>query len=197
MDIGATWYNKGKGKKGKHNGKGKYNKGKGYGNCGNNYSYNNYKGGEGKYNQQPVGQGNPFKGQHEYGKGKGYSNKGKGKGYYNNQQGGKGAKGKQATNVCYRCGQPGHMAKQCRVAIYNCDTGTFDTNDQTDDWYNQAHCDNNWYHQDQSQMHQLALPQPPQVADPSAVPISGVHEVTIAMIGTTQHHQKTTNGSVS
>ena len=36
-----------------------------------------------------------------------------------------------------------------------------DTNDQTDDWYNQAHYDNNWYHQDQSQMNQLALPQPP------------------------------------
>ena len=78
------------------------------------------------------------------------------------------------------------MAKQCRVAIYNCDTGTFDTNDQTDDWYNQAHYDNNWYHQDQSQMHQLALPQPPQVADPSAVPVSGLHEITIAMINTVQ-----------
>ena len=79
MDIGATWYNKGKGKKGKHKGTGKYNKGKGYGNYGNNYSNNNYKGGKGKYNQQPVGQGNPFKGQHGYGKGKGYNNKGKGK----------------------------------------------------------------------------------------------------------------------
>ena len=38
MDIGATWYNKGKGKKGKRKGKGKYNKGKGYGSYGNNYS---------------------------------------------------------------------------------------------------------------------------------------------------------------
>ena len=186
MDIGATWYNKGKGKKGKHEGKGKHNKGKGYGGYGNNYGYSNYKGGRGKYNQQPVGQGNPFKGQRGHGKGKGYSNKGKGKGYYNNQQGGKGAKGKHATYVCYRCGQPGHMAKQCRVAIYNCDTGTFDANDQTDDWYNQAHYDNNWYHQDQTQVHQLGLPQPPQIADPSAVPISGLHEVTIAMIGTAQ-----------
>ena len=76
MDIGATWFNKGTGKKGKHKGKGKHTKGKGYGGHGNNYGYSNYKGGKGKYNQQPVGQGNPFKGQQGYGKGKGYSNKG-------------------------------------------------------------------------------------------------------------------------
>ena len=93
-------------------------------------------------------------GQQRYGKGKGHSNKGKGKGYYNNQPGGIGAKGKQATNDCYRCGQPGHMAKQCGAAIHNCDTGNFDTNDQTEDWYSQAHYDSNWYHQDQTQMHQ-------------------------------------------
>ena len=76
MDVGATWYNKGKGKKGKRKGKGKYHKGNGYGNNGNNYSHNRYKGGKGKYIQQPVGQGT-FKGQHGYGKRKGYSNKGK------------------------------------------------------------------------------------------------------------------------
>ena len=100
MDIGATWCNKGKGKKGKRKGKGKYNKGKGYGNYGNNYSYNNYNGGKGKYNQQPVGQGNPFKGQQGCGKGKGVDdNKGKGKGYYNNQQGGKRSK-RKTRNKC-------------------------------------------------------------------------------------------------
>ena len=60
MDIGATWHNNGKGKS---KGKGTCNKGKGYGGYGNNYSYNNYKGGKGKYNQQPVGQGSPFKGE--------------------------------------------------------------------------------------------------------------------------------------
>ena len=70
MDIGATWCNKGKGKKGKGKNKGKYNKGKGYGGYGN---YNNHKGGKGdnRYNQ-PIGQGNPSRG--------GYNNKGKGKG---------------------------------------------------------------------------------------------------------------------
>ena len=35
-------------------------------------------------------------------------------------------------------------------------------------------------------MQQLALPQPPQLADPSVVPISGLQEVTIAMIGAAQ-----------
>ena len=76
MEIGATWYNKGKGNKGKRKGKGNYNKG--YGGYGNNYSYNNYKAGKCKYNQQPVGQGNPFEG-------KGYSNNGKGKGHQDNK----------------------------------------------------------------------------------------------------------------
>ena len=47
MDIGATWYNNGKGNKRKRKGKGKHNKGKGYGGYGNNYSYSNYKGGKG------------------------------------------------------------------------------------------------------------------------------------------------------
>ena len=69
MDIGAAWRNKGKGKKGEHKGKGKRNKGNVYRtrSYGNNYSCNNYKGGKGKYSQQPVGQGNPFKSQQEYG----------------------------------------------------------------------------------------------------------------------------------
>ena len=88
------------------------------------------------------------------------------------------------------------MAKQCRVAIYNCDTGNFNTNDQTDYWYSQAHYDNNWYHQDQTQMQQVALPQPPQLADPSAVPVSGLKEITIAMIGTTHQHLRTTIQSI-
>ena len=91
---------------------------------------------------------------------------------------------------CRRTSQHRHMAKQCRVAIYNCDTGNFDTNDQTDDWYSQSHHDNNWYHQDQTHMQQLALPQPPQMADPLAVPISGLQEVTIAMIGAAQQHSE-------
>ena len=80
------------------------------------------------------------------------------------------------TNDFHRCGQPGDMAKQCRVAIYNCDTGNFDVNDQTDDWYSQAHYDSDWYHEDQTQMQHLALPQP---ADSSAAPIAGLQEATL------------------
>ena len=80
MGIGATWYNKGKEKKGKRKGKEKYYKGKGYGGYGNNYSYNSYKGGKGlqrkRVQQQRKRQ--RIHGQQEYGKGKGYSNKGKG-----------------------------------------------------------------------------------------------------------------------
>ena len=41
------------------------------------------------------------------------------------------------------------MAKQCRVAICKCNTGNFDTNDQTDDWYSQVQYDSSRYRQDQ------------------------------------------------
>ena len=120
MDIGAKWYNKGKGKK--REGQRKVQRQRPW-LLGEQLPLQRL---QRKRQNQPVGQGNPFKGQQGFSKEKGYSNKGKGKAYYNNQRGGKGAKGKHARNVCYRCGQPGHMAKQCRVAIYNCDTGNFD-----------------------------------------------------------------------
>ena len=97
--------------------------------------------GKGKQHNQPAGEGNPFKGQQGYGKGKGCSIKRKSKGYCNTCLGGKGAEGKRATNICYRWGQPGRMARQCRAAIHNCDTGNFNTNDQTDDWYSKARYD--------------------------------------------------------
>ena len=174
MDIGATWRNKGKGNTGKRKGKGKYNNGKG----------------KGRQDKKDMA------------KEKDTTTKRKAKGTRTTriwqrrriqqqrkrqgrlQQSTRRKRSKRkATNDCSRCGQPEHMAKQCRVAIYNCDTGNFDTNGQTDDWDSQAHYGSNWYHEDQTQMQQLALPQP---ADSSAVPISGFQEVTTAMIGAAQ-----------
>ena len=191
MDIGATWYNKGKGRKGKGKNKGKYNKGQGYGGYGN---YNNHKGGKGdnRYNQ-PIGQGNPFKGGYNNrGKGKGYH---KGKGYNNYSKGGKGTKGKEATNVCYRCGQPGHMAKQCRVAIYNYDNNNMEDNGVTDDWYHSNRYDGSWDHIDQTQLHsnqqQLALQQG---NEQMPLIVFGLEEVIIAT-ATAQQQEGTNNRS--
>ena len=103
MDIGAI--NKGKGKwKGKNKGKGKKgNKGK-----------HGYKGYKGKgYGQQGKGKGAIGYSHTPYNS-KGYST-GKGKGKSTHNKG----KGKGPTSGCYRCGQPGHMAKDCRVTVYN------------------------------------------------------------------------------
>ena len=115
MDIGATWKgknNKGKGKKGHHKGKGKPSgKGKGYGN---NQYYSNK--GKGKH-YGPIGQGNPFKGslKGQFGKGKSSGSKGKS----NN------------TTTCYKCGQQGHIARNCRVPIYNYTTSVTQHNKET------------------------------------------------------------------
>ena len=151
MDIGATYKgHKGKGKGGKGKGKG----GKGYNNNSFNSTYG--KGGKGA-----IGQGNPFKGGM-----KGYGfNKGKGK------QGPTGAKGNkgQGKDVCNKCHQPGHIAKHCRMQIYNLRDPTGQpVNDPTYDWYNeqQQHYDQQWHnelHQGyQPQQYPLALPAPPQ-----------------------------------
>ena len=163
MDIGAI--NKGKGKwkgkgksKGKKGNKGKTShkgKGKGYG--------QQYKG-KGHIGYAPVPY-NPFAG-------KGY-NTGKGKGKATGN--GKG-KGKAPTQGCYKCGQPGHIAKDCRVAVYNLQE--VDNNEWNQDattyWYgHQSTFDSNWWTDDQTQVQavqqqqqQLALP-PPQQADPT------------------------------
>ena len=162
MDIGAI--NKGKGKwkgkgksKGKKGNKGKTShkgKGKGYG--------QQYKG-KGHIGYAPVPY-NPFAG-------KGYNTGKKGKATGN----GKG-KGKAPTQGCYKCGQPGHIAKDCRVAVYNLQE--VDNNEWNQDattyWYgHQSTFDSNWWTDDQTQVQavqqqqqQLALP-PPQQADPT------------------------------
>ena len=131
MDIGATYKGKGKGK-GKHKGKGKgknNSKGKGYGYKG--YGMNNKGKGNGKQQWQPV---QPAKG--DKGKGK---NKGQHKG-----------KGKNPMSGCYICGQPGHMARDCRTTVYNVsETLQEQAQDGTGQWYDQQNgYDPYWYSND-------------------------------------------------
>ena len=154
MDIGAINKGKYKGKsKGKNKGeygnnkgyKGKgYNKGKGYGN---NYNPFGNKGGKGK-----IGQGMPFRGMSN--NNKGAYNKGKGKGFN---------KGKGGIQGCYRCGQQGHIARDCKMTVYNISdtTGNNDTYyDTTDQWYqHQQNYDNTWRNSDQRFVN--AIPQQP------------------------------------
>eukprot|EP00435_Cladocopium_sp_Y103_P020287 s1005_g4.t4 len=158
MDIGAThWGKAGKGNKGKGS-KGKSKGAKG--SKGHNSSSNK---GYGKSSKGAIGQGNPFKG------GKGYiqNNKGKGKAPppppYNKGKG-------KSKDICYKCGQPGHIARNCRLQIYNLEDPTGQaTHDPYYEWYNdQQNYDQSWQHdwsqgpqqQYVSQPQQLALPPP-------------------------------------
>ena len=164
MDIGGTWWKggKGKGQRNKGKGKGDNNKGKGYGGYGQQQQKGNgYNKGKGKgKSKQPIGQGNPFKGNgkptYGYNNWKGYGNYGKSKGK---------GKGKAANNVCYRRGQAGHIAKHCRVTIYNVDGGAQETADPTVNWCSEQQ--QYWWNADLTaqypqQTQQLALPAPQQ-----------------------------------
>ena len=119
-DISATCKGKGgrgkgnKGHKGKQQGKGYKGKGQGngYGN-----GYGNAKGKtKGKQVWQPVKGTDKGKG-----KNKGANNKGK---------------GKNPVAVCYRCGQPCHLAKDCKTAVYNLSDTTYEQQQvNTAQWY--------------------------------------------------------------
>ena len=172
MDIGAISKGKHKGKgKGKHKGKKgkKGNKGKGY------MSYGQHT--QGNYTSQStqgkgkVGQGMPFKGQqYDKGKGKSYSKStGQGKGQV----------------ICYKCGQPGHTMKNCRVSVYNINGGA-QGNEQsaeaTQQWYEQSqNYDAHWWNNDQSAVQQpLVTTNAEQASSSTTVPLIHIGAIRIA-----------------
>ena len=186
MDIGAISKGKYKGRgKGKYKGKKrkKGNKGKGYGSYGHHAqgNYNTQSTGKGK---GKIGQGMPFKGQQDKGKGKSYGKTtGQGKGHI----------------VCYKCGQPGHTMKNCRVSVYNIneDTQNNEQNvDTTQQWYEQSNnYDSHWWNNDQSPSHhQQQVVTSEQASSSTTVPLISIAAIRIASTSTAaqalQHDNK-------
>ena len=107
-------------------------------------------------------------------------------------------KGKsKGKDTCYKCGQQGHIAKNCRVAVYNVDNNEHQQweNDPTYDWYQdqwQQEYDQGWYNQDWSQqgynqIHQQQAssqsPPPASTTSPGmAQSISAMEDIYIATI---------------
>ena len=80
------------------------------------------------------------------------ADKGQGKNKGANNQG----KGKDPMAVCYRCGRPGHLAKDCRTTVYNLPDTTYEQqHDNTAQWYypNNGY-DASWYSSNQTGYYQ-------------------------------------------
>ena len=140
MDSSATYRGKGgrgtgnKAYKGKQQSRGYKGKGQGKGKG---YGYNNgYGKAKGKTKGKQAWQ--PVKG----------TDKGQGKNKGANNEG----KGKNSMAVCYRCGQPGHLAKDCKTAVYNLSDTTYEQqHDNTAQWYHPNNgYDASWYSSDQT-----------------------------------------------
>ena len=175
MDISATYKGKGgrgkgnKGYKGKQQSKGYKGKGKGKG-----YGYDKgYGKAKGKVTGKQVWQ--PMKG----------TGKGQGKNKGANNQG----KGKNPVAICYKCGQPGHLAKDCRTAVYILSDTTYEQQyDNTAQWYypNNGY-DANWYSSDQTGyyqdngQHYQQLQQTPQLALTASTPTTTQEQQTPAI----------------
>ena len=175
MDIGATHKGKGKGKgkskgkgfnKGGHKGKG-YQQGKGYG------GYGSHNKGKGKGKQQQWYQP----------KGVEKGNKGKSKRAHNK------GKGKNPTAICYRCGQQGHLAKDCRTAVYNmAETPQEQNQDGTSQWYDpNSGYDNYWYSNDQSGNYNIQPVQQQQQQQALPAPQTNTQTPTIQLVGALGH----------
>ena len=70
---------------------------------------------------------------------------------------------------CYRCGQQGHTAKDCRVGVYNVQEDVYEGyTDATDQWYGQQTAyDNHWWTDDQTQISAAHQPQKRALPAPS------------------------------
>ena len=103
--------------------------------------------------------------------------KGKGQGKANGQ-------GKAYTTGCYRFGQQGHTAKDCRVAVHNIqEDGQENYNDATGQRYGpQTTYDNQWWTNDQTQVNAVQQPQQLALSAPSqldATPALHIAAVTV------------------
>ena len=172
MDVGAAWYNQGKGKNASARATESTTKAKAVAATG---TTNNYKG-KGKQCNQPVGQGNHSKGQQGFSKGRGHSNKGKGKGYFNNQQVGTMRQMSAAdVDVDSRCTWPNHA--EWRLTTATLATPTIRQMTGAVKFTMTAIRTTRIKHR---RTNSRKLPQP---ADSSAVPISEFQEATLPMIG--------------
>ena len=124
---------------------------------------------------------------------KGSNNKG---GYIGKGKGKPTGKGKGVpTQGCYRCGQPGHIARDCRVAVHNLNEVTTNTytghwqDDATTQWYQQQqYYDGQWWNDDQTQV--SALPQQQLALPPTSAQEQQVPQLHIAAISIQQSNKQ-------